>query len=54
LSYLFPLTYGADLLKYGINDAGTLPVWLNFLAILGFCIVLFFVSLRNIYKRWIL
>ncbi len=54
LSYLFPLTYGVDLLKYGIIGEGVLPIWLDFLAILGFCLILFLVSLRNIHQRWIL
>ncbi len=54
LSYIFPLTYGADLLKFGINDQSVLPVLFNFLAITAFCVLLFLVSLRNIHKRWIL
>ena len=54
LSYVFPLTYGVDILQGAINGGDVLPLWLDFAAIAGFCIVLFYISLRNIHKRWIL
>ncbi len=54
LSYVLPLTYGVDILKYGIINDGALPIGLNFLAIFSFCVILFLISLRNIHKRWIL
>ena len=53
LSYLLPLTYGADLLHGAVNRAARMPTVLSFAALAGFCVVLFFVSLRNIRKRWI-
>jgi ABC-2 type transport system permease protein len=53
LSYVLPLTYGADLLHGGVNRAARMPVLLSFAALAGFCAVLFLVSLRNIRKRWI-
>ena len=53
LSYVLPLTYGADLLHGGVNGAARMPVILSFAALAGFCAVLFLVSLRNIRKRWI-
>ena len=40
-AYLRPLSY-------------VLPLWLNFAAIAGFCVILFYISLRNIHKRWLL
>jgi len=53
LSYVLPLTYGADLLHGGVNGAARMPVILSFAALAGFCAVLFLVSLRNIRKRGI-
>jgi ABC-2 type transport system permease protein len=53
VSYLLPLTYGADLLHGAVNHTARMPVTLSFVALAGFCLVLFFVSLRNVRKRWI-
>lgn len=53
LSYLFPLTYGADILHGGITGASTMPLWFDFLILSLFCGGLFLVSLVNIEKRWI-
>jgi ABC-2 type transport system permease protein len=53
LSYVLPLTYGADMLHGAVHGEHALPFILD-LAILGaFCIGLFAISLRNIRKRWI-
>ncbi len=53
LSYLLPLTYGADILHGAVHGRHSLPFILNF-ALLGFfCFGLFGVSLRNIRRRWI-
>lgn len=54
LSYLFPLTYGADILKIAVNGDGALPLWVSFPVLLAFGAVLFISSLRNIRRRWIL
>ncbi len=53
LSYLLPLTYGADILKQSINENGFLPAPLSFSVLLAFSLALFTISLRNIKKRWI-
>jgi len=53
LSYLLPLTYGADILHGTINGKNAMPFGVDFLVITCFCAMLFFVSLRNINKRWI-
>ncbi|MBN2316613.1 MAG: ABC transporter permease [Sedimentisphaerales bacterium] len=53
LSYVLPLTYGADIMHMSIAEAGRLPVWLNLLVLAGFCIALFWLSLHNIKRRWI-
>ena len=53
LSYVLPLTYGADMLHGAVNGEQAMPFILD-VAILGtFCVGLFAVSLHNIRKRWI-
>lgn len=54
LSYLLPLTYGADILKEAVNGEGTLPLWVSFPVLLLFAGGLFWASLRNIHRRWVL
>jgi len=54
LSYLFPLTYGVDILHGAIRGANALAFPLSFGLISLFCIGLFLVSLRNVYRKWIL
>ncbi len=54
LSYLFPLTYGVDILHGAILGENTLYLFLDFAVIIGFCLALFCISLRNIYRKWIL
>ncbi len=54
LSYIFPLTYGVDILHFAIQDQSVLPLSIDFGALIGFCVILFLISLRNIHKRWIL
>ncbi|SHH47013.1 ABC-2 type transport system permease protein [Caloranaerobacter azorensis DSM 13643] len=53
LSYILPLTYGTDILKSTINGTGFLPVWINFLILIGFALLLFSISIRNIKEKWI-
>ena len=53
LSFIFPLTYGADSLKHAINGNGIISPLLSFFVLLGFSAFLFLVSTRNIEKRWI-
>lgn len=53
LSFIFPLTYGVDIFKTSINNAGFMPLWSNYLALLGFALVLFGFSIRNIKEKWI-
>jgi len=49
-----PLTYGADVLHFSINQAGNMPLAFNFLILAVFCAILFYMSLRNIRRNWIL
>jgi ABC-2 type transport system permease protein len=53
LSYVLPLTYGADILKYSINSAGTISLLLSLLVLVGYSVLLFTISTHNIKKRWI-
>jgi ABC-2 type transport system permease protein len=54
LSYILPLTYGVDVLKTAINDQGLLPVWCSLIILMLFAFVMFFFSIRNVKKKWIL
>jgi len=53
LSYLFPLTYGADILHSAIHGKNIFPLGLDFSIIAGFCILLFCFSIRSIHRKWI-
>jgi len=53
LSYILPLTYGADVLKEAVSGTGFMPLGLNFLALLGFSLLLFGYSVRNVNRKWI-
>ena len=53
LSYIVPLTYGADILKNSINGNGHMSNWISFLALLVFSMVLFYFSTYNIKRKWI-
>jgi ABC-2 type transport system permease protein len=53
LSYLLPLTYGADLLHGAVHGGHTLPFMVDLAILAAFCIGLFAASLYNIRRRWI-
>ena len=53
LSYILPLTYGADILKQSINQSGHIQLWLSLIVLIVFAGGLFLISTRNIKKRWI-
>jgi len=53
LSYVLPLTYGADVLHGAVNQAAQRPVALNLTVLAAFCAALFLISLRNIQRKWI-
>ena len=54
LSYVFPLTYGADMLHGAVNGNQVMPFALDLVLLAAFCLLLFTASLRNIKRRWIL
>ncbi len=53
LSYILPLTYGADILHGAVNGIHTMPFVLDFSVLGLFCTGLFLLSIRNIRKHWI-
>lgn len=53
VSYLLPLTYGADLLHGAVHGGHALPVPVDLAILSAFCIGLFAASLYNIQRRWI-
>ncbi|MGQ9609704.1 MAG: ABC transporter permease [bacterium] len=53
LSYIFPITYGADILHKAFRGQNFMPIWFDFLMITTFCIGLFLISLLNVRRRWI-
>ncbi len=53
LSYVLPLTYGADLLHGAVHGGHAMPYSLDLFLLILFCAGLFAVSLRNIKRRWI-
>ena len=53
VSYILPLTYGADILKAAISGSGQILIWLSFLMLGGFSVALFGLSIINVKKKWI-
>ncbi len=53
ISHVLPLTYGTDILRSAVAGGGVMPVPVSFIILVGFCAVLFFVSIRNINKNWV-
>ena len=53
LAYILPLTYGADILRGAITGKNNMHLGLDFFVVIFFCLVLFFVTLKNINRKWI-
>lgn len=53
LSYLLPVTYGVDILKYSIAGNNAISIILDIISVLFFCFILFYSSLFFIKKKWI-
>ncbi len=53
LSYILPLTYGADILHGAVHGGNALPIALNFFLLSVICLILFAASLWNVRRRWI-
>ncbi len=54
LSYVFPLTYGADILHGAVHGGHAMPFALDLVLLAAFCVLLFVASLWNIKRRWIM
>ena len=54
LSYALPLTYGVDMLNNALMKTGMLNIWLDITILAGFTVLLFYISMRNIQRKWIL
>jgi ABC-2 type transport system permease protein len=54
LSYVFPLTYGADVLHGAVYGGHVMPFAFDLALLAVFCVFLFAASLWNIKRRWIL
>lgn len=53
ISYVLPLTYGADMLRFSINSTSSISLWVSCLVLIGYAIALFTISTHNIKKKWI-
>ena len=54
LSYLMPLTYGADILHGAVHAANSMSLAFDFAILGAFCVALFAFSLHNVKRKWIL
>jgi ABC-2 type transport system permease protein len=54
LSYILPVTYAVDILKYSLSKNNLFPLSFNFGILILFCIGLFYLSIFNIKRKWIL
>jgi ABC-2 type transport system permease protein len=54
LAYILPITYGVDILHRAVNNEHIMPIILDFSVLVIFCAGLFFLSLRNLKRKWIL
>lgn len=53
LSYILPVTYGVDILRFSITGSNSFSIYLDLFLVLSFCLILFWISLLNIKKKWI-
>lgn len=53
LSYILPLTYAVDIVRYATNSSNMFSILITIPMLFLFCLALFFLSLHNIKKRWI-
>ncbi|NLM52419.1 MAG: ABC transporter permease [Firmicutes bacterium] len=54
LSFILPLTYGTDILNGSVTGNSVFSAIINFVVMLAFVILLFYLCQRNIKKKWIL
>lgn len=54
VSYVLPLTYGADMLHGAIAGGAKLPIVLDIPALIAFCLGFFWLSLWQVKRKWII
>ena len=53
ISFILPITYGVDILKYSISNDNFISVVLDIIILIIFCVGLFYFSIFNIRRKWI-
>ncbi|MGC9353513.1 MAG: ABC transporter permease [Mariniphaga sp.] len=53
LSYIIPVTYGVDVLHNAITGKALLPKGIDLIVAIAFCVMLFYFSIFNIRRKWI-
>ncbi len=53
ISYLLPVTYAVDFIRYSIDGSNVISVILSIFIILLFCFSLFFISISRIKQKWL-
>jgi len=53
LSFILPVTYGVDILRFSISGTNFMPAGVSFSLLAVFCLALFYISIFNISKKWI-
>ncbi len=53
LSYILPVTYGVDILRFSISGNNSISIYFDLIFVMAFCLILFWISLLNIRKKWI-
>jgi len=53
LSYILPVTYSVDAIKYSISGSNSIPFYIDAIVIIIFSFTLFYFSIFNIRKKWI-
>lgn len=54
LSYIIPATYCVDIIRFSIDSSNFLPLMVSVIISILFAIFLFYISIFNINKKWIL
>lgn len=54
LSFLLPITYTVDILRYATISNNYIPLVFDFIISLGFLLILFYFSIFNIKRKWLL
>lgn len=53
VAFVQPLTYGVDMLKYGLNANSSIPLFLDISLLLSYCMFLYLINLNGIKTKWV-